>query len=74
MPGHLPWLPQVCGKMFIFTTDGNVVENNIVHKIIQPFHKIILFYFILFVYSIMFIFIHDVILTHDVVGYYVNEV
>ena len=37
LPGHLPWLPQVCGKMLTFTTGGNIVENIIIHKIISPF-------------------------------------
>ena len=49
--GHLPWLPQVCGKMLTFTTGGNVVENIIIHKIISPFfYKIILFYLFYFIF------------------------
>ena len=42
----LPRFHQVCGKMFSFTTDGIVVENVILHKIILFYFYFILFCFI----------------------------
>ena len=45
LPGLLPRLHQVCGKMFFSTTGGIVMENVVLHKII------LYLYFILF-YSI----------------------
>ena len=51
--GLLPWPPKVCRKMFFLTTDGNVVENFIIYKIIHSFNKFILFYFILFMFYVL---------------------
>ena len=51
LPGLLPRLHQVCGKMFFFTTDGIVVENVVLLKLISFYFYFILFYSILF-YSI----------------------
>ena len=52
LPGLLPRLHQMCGKIFYFTTGGIVVENNILHKIILFYcFCFILFYFIYSIFN-----------------------
>ena len=50
-PSLLPRLYQVCGKMLFLTTDGIVVENVVLHKLISFYFYFIPFCSILF-YSI----------------------